>query len=152
SEPSASPIIRPKCTARSLATGRLPGRPRQTGHVCVFGGSPNDSSQPQNIFVTVASCTWISRPITGSSGPPPLRFASPPSDTRRPRVEGEAPLERVGGVEQPVLAECRAGDLQADGEPLAVPAGNRDRRNARQRHRHRAVVVEVHRERVGGLL
>ena len=45
------PIIRPKCTACAFATGRLPGRPRQTGQVCVFGGSPKDSSQPQNIFV-----------------------------------------------------------------------------------------------------
>ena len=60
------PIISPKCTAWAFATGRLPGRPRQTGQVCVFGGSPKDSSQPQNIFVRVFSCTWISRPITGS--------------------------------------------------------------------------------------
>ena len=32
----------------------------------MFGSSPNDSSQPQNIFVRVDSWTWISRPITGS--------------------------------------------------------------------------------------
>jgi hypothetical protein len=32
----------------------------------VFGGSPNDSSQAQNIFVRVASWTWISSPMTGS--------------------------------------------------------------------------------------
>ena len=49
------PIISPKCTALALATGRLPGSPRQTGQVRVLGGSPNDSSQPQNIFVVVAS-------------------------------------------------------------------------------------------------
>jgi len=34
--------------------------------VCTFGSSPNDSSQPQNIFVRVATVTWISRPMTGS--------------------------------------------------------------------------------------
>jgi hypothetical protein len=34
--------------------------------VRVFGGSPNDSAQPQNIFVRVESWTWISSPITGS--------------------------------------------------------------------------------------
>ena len=32
----------------------------------VFGSSPNDSAQPQNIFVRVLSCTWISIPMTGS--------------------------------------------------------------------------------------
>ena len=35
-------------------------------HVRVFGGSPKDSSQPQNIFVRVLSWTWISSPMTGS--------------------------------------------------------------------------------------
>ena len=64
--PSARPIMSPKWIARSLASGSVPGRPRQTGQVSVFGGSPNDSAQPQNIFVLVASWTWISRPMTGS--------------------------------------------------------------------------------------
>jgi hypothetical protein len=67
SHSSAIAIIRPKWTARAFGTGRVPGWPRQTGQVRVFGGSPNDSAQPQNIFVRVASWTWISRPITGSS-------------------------------------------------------------------------------------
>ena len=56
----------PKWIARSLGSGSVPGRPRQTGQVSVFGGSPKDSAQPQNIFVFVASWTWISRPMTGS--------------------------------------------------------------------------------------
>ncbi len=43
-----------------------PGRPRQTGQVWMFGASPNDSSQPQNIFVRVFSWTWIWSPMTGS--------------------------------------------------------------------------------------
>ena len=33
----------------------------------MFGSSPKESSQPQNIFVFVASWTWISSPITASS-------------------------------------------------------------------------------------
>ena len=66
SQPSAMPIISPKCTASALVTGSVPGRPRQTGQVRVLGSSPKDSSQPQNILVRVASCTWISSPITGS--------------------------------------------------------------------------------------
>jgi hypothetical protein len=52
--------------AAALATGSEPGRPRQTSQVRVFGGSPKDSSHPQNIFVRVSSWTWISRPMTGS--------------------------------------------------------------------------------------
>src|SRR5271163_1836073 len=129
--------MRPRCTARALATGRLPGSPRQTGHVCVLGGSPKDSSQPQNILVAVASCTWISRPITGSrsssgriaprfSGTTPLKG----SDTPGAPIEAEALLERVGGVEQAVLAEGGAGDLQADGQAAREPAGDRDRGDA----------------------
>ena len=64
--PSARPIISAKCTACALTTGSVPGRPRQTGQVRVFGGSPKLSAQPQNIFVRVSSWTWISRPMTGS--------------------------------------------------------------------------------------
>ena len=36
--------------AFALATGNAPGRPRQTGQVCVFGSAPNSVEQPQNIF------------------------------------------------------------------------------------------------------
>ena len=82
-EPSARPIISPKCTARALATGRLPGRPRQTGQVRVLGGSPKESAQPQNIFVAVASWTWISRPMTGSYAA--ARRTSPGSSRGRSR-------------------------------------------------------------------
>jgi hypothetical protein len=59
-------MIRPKWTASAFVTGNVPGCPRQIGQVCTFGSSPNDSSQPQNIFVRVRSWTWISRPMTGS--------------------------------------------------------------------------------------
>ena len=55
-----------KSTARALTTGSAPGSPRHTGQVWMLGGSPNDSSQPQNIFVRVLSWTWISSPMTGS--------------------------------------------------------------------------------------
>ena len=52
--------------AAALATGSAPGRPRQTGQVCVFGSAPKVVEQPQNIFEAVPSSTWVSRPITGS--------------------------------------------------------------------------------------
>jgi hypothetical protein len=44
----------------------VPGCARQTGHVRVFGSSPQTFAQRQNIFVRVFSWTWISRPMTGS--------------------------------------------------------------------------------------
>src|ERR1700729_3499682 len=158
------PIIRPKCTARALATGRLPGSPRQTGQVRVLGGSPKESSQPQNIFVAVASCTWISRPMTGSNA---TVFEGPPacapegaggcgvrsdSDMGGCSIKANALLERICGVEQTVLAESGAGDLQADGQALAEAAGDRDRGDAGKRHGNCAHVVEVHRQGIIGLL
>ena len=66
SHSKAIAIISPKCTASALVTGSVPGWPRQIGQVRVLGSSPNESAQPQNIFVRVLSCTWISMPITGS--------------------------------------------------------------------------------------
>ncbi len=38
------------------------------------------------------------------------------------------------------------------GRPVAEPAGDRDRRDPGQRHRHGAEVVQVHRQRIAGLL
>src|SRR5437667_10339796 len=114
--------------------------------VRVFGGSPKVSSQPQNIFVRVESWTWISRPMTGSYVTSVMRSAP-----RGRVVEADRPLERVGGLEQAVLAERRAGELEADGHPLAEPGRDRDRWDAGERHRHREVVVEVHREGIVGL-
>ena len=52
--------------AARLTTGSEPGRPRQTGQTAEFGSAPNSTGLPQNIFVTVPSSTWTSRPITGS--------------------------------------------------------------------------------------
>src|SRR5690606_23415883 len=50
------------------ATGRLPGRPRQTGQTFTLGSSPNPSAeQPQNSFVSVRRARWTSRPMTGSN-------------------------------------------------------------------------------------
>jgi hypothetical protein len=56
----------PNSTARRFSTGSAPGNPRHTGQTCVFGGAPNRVLQPQKIFVSVRSCAWISKPMTGS--------------------------------------------------------------------------------------
>src|SRR5271163_406379 len=53
-------------TARLFRTGRAPGRPRQTGQMLVLGAAPNFDEQPQKALVRVSSCTWTSRPMTGS--------------------------------------------------------------------------------------
>ena len=134
--PPGSPAAPPP----RLVTGRAPGWARQIGQVWVFGGSPKLSSQPQNILVRVASWTWISSPITGSQramSPAARREAARAKslsarsqDPRRPRVEADGALEGVGHVEQAVLAEGRADELQPDGEPVRQAAGDRQRRQA----------------------
>src|SRR4051812_12143019 len=74
SQPSARPSLIAHSTARPFRTGRAPGNARHTGHVWVFGSAPHSFAHRQNIFVRVLSCTWISRPMTGShsdnDGPP----------------------------------------------------------------------------------
>src|SRR3954463_9494472 len=55
-----------KSTVFLFRTGSAPGSPRHTGQTLVFGGAPNFVEQPQKIFVAVSSCTWTSRPMTGS--------------------------------------------------------------------------------------
>ena len=63
---SARPIRIVASIAALLATGRLPGRPRQTGQTWVLGSAPKAVGQPQNILVRVPSSTCVSSPITGS--------------------------------------------------------------------------------------
>ena len=54
----------------------------------MFGSSPKESSQPQNIFVRVASWTWISSPITASSSA--TASASPPAVASNPIARSSA--------------------------------------------------------------
>ena len=55
---------RARSKARRFMTGRVPGRPMQTGQVAELGGRPNCVEQPQNSLVFVSSWTWTSRPMT----------------------------------------------------------------------------------------
>ncbi len=66
SQSSASPILIVCSTAFSFGTGKVPGKPRHTGQVRVFGSPANATSQPQNIFELVESSTWISSPTVVS--------------------------------------------------------------------------------------
>src|SRR3954451_15966069 len=113
--------MRPRRIASSLATGRAPGRPRHTGQVRVFGGSPKLSSQPQNTFVRVESWTWISSPMTASW-----------SATRGTPIEPDGLLERIRRVQDPALAEGVTCELEADRATVAQPVRNGDRRDAGQ--------------------
>jgi len=47
-------------------TGNEPGKPKQIGQVCVFGGAPNSTGQAQNIFDRVLSWTCTSSPIVAT--------------------------------------------------------------------------------------
>jgi hypothetical protein len=46
-----------------FSVGKEPGRPKQTGQVCEFGGAPNSVEQEQKSFDSVLSCTCTSNPI-----------------------------------------------------------------------------------------
>ena len=64
--PKASAAFAPKSITPRFSTGNAPGKPKHTGHVFEFGSAPKLVGQPQKIFVSVASCTCISIPITAS--------------------------------------------------------------------------------------
>ncbi len=65
--PIARPVAITCSTATRLMTGSAPGRPRQTGQVCVLGGAPSYwLEHAQNILDAVRSWQWISMPITAS--------------------------------------------------------------------------------------
>src|SRR6266446_7057692 len=63
---SASAVRSTCSTALRFGTGKLPGRPRQTGQHWVLGGAPNSVLQPQNILLAVNSSACTSMPITAS--------------------------------------------------------------------------------------
>src|SRR5947207_14939618 len=97
-------------TAPWLITGSTPGCPRQSGQVSVFGSAPNRFSQRQNIFVSVFSWTWISRPITGSHSVTVrhlLRRAQRLLDRAADVDVAEAVLEHAFALDQPQLALTR---------------------------------------------
>src|SRR5262245_38557907 len=114
-QPSASPVRIAKSTAALLVTGSAPGRPRQTGQTCVFGGAPKAVLQPQNIFEAVRRCAWISRPMTASyevTGRSPREWPRRGDD-----VAGVAAFEasRAGAFTPPhrFFAEDRRGKVAA---------------------------------------
>src|SRR5438270_5891242 len=63
SQPSMRPVSTVMRSASWFITGNAPGKPRQTGQVCVFGSAPNSTGEAQNIFERVLSWTCTSRPM-----------------------------------------------------------------------------------------
>ena len=62
---SASPVRTASSTTRPLSTGSAPGKPRQTGVVCVLGSAPKVTRAVENSLLVVSNCAWTSRPMTG---------------------------------------------------------------------------------------
>ena len=136
-QPEVDRLARWRPAARRAGRGR-PGR-------CACSAARrSDSSQPQNIFVArreldvdlqaddglVASAHRARRRS---------RRSRSPARARRPRRACRFSLNAGPASWKPT------------GRPSRQPARDRDRRDAGERHRHGAVVVEVHRERVVGL-
>src|ERR687887_75377 len=63
---SARPMRLANSIARALTTGSEPGSPRHTAQTWLLGSAPKVVGQAQNIFVAVASSTWVSMPMTVS--------------------------------------------------------------------------------------
>src|SRR5579863_2104178 len=107
---SASAAFMAIVTASRLSTGSAPGSPRQTGQVFELGGSPKRVEHAQNALVSVLSCTWTSRPMTGSycastSGEIPadscVPFAIPkPELYHSPKAHPA--VEKVKSLEEPL--------------------------------------------------
>jgi hypothetical protein len=87
---SARPAMIAFLSASSFSTGKTPGRPRQTGHVCELGSALNVVEHPQNILVRVFSWTCTSRPI-------PVRIPWLPRDRRD--LQGKNEIQAPGRVD-----------------------------------------------------
>src|SRR5262245_39657052 len=118
--------------AARLATGRLPGRPRQTGQICVFGSAPKSVGQPQNILVRVPSSTCVSKPMTGSNREiTSSKFSSATLVIRTPgvnRTDPAKPSTRVAshtldGPRTTLVLFAPLGRVDRRGEKGAPPDG-----------------------------
>ena len=135
----------PNSTARALSTGSAPGRPEaDRAGVDVRRVAERQLAAAEHLRPRLqldvdleadhglASCVSAPRRAASQSKPIACSSAYAASSSR-------------------LLAERRAGELEADRQPLAETRRDRDRRDPGERHRHRAEVVHVHRQRVVGL-
>ena len=137
SQPSARPIFIAVVDRRLVRhRQRRPGRRGRPGRCAMFGSSPKLSSQPQNIFVRVASWTWISRPITGSSSG--TRASLP-----RRVADGGVEADRAARARRRPRAACSrrtagAASWKPTGSPAALGRLGAARRGSRSPGSRRA--------------
>ena len=122
----------------------------------MFGAAPNLFAHPQNILLSVLSCVWTSRPITGSqSSRCAHAAASFAAGGTRTGVQSASSITWPGAEEQR-LREVRADELRADREVLALgrhdAARDDEPRDAGEVEGAREDVAQVHLERVVHLL
>src|SRR5215831_19189165 len=115
SHPVAIAMRSANSTARPFSTGSTPGRPSETGSISLLGGAPNAADGPEKIFERVWSCTWHSRPMTGSHS----------AKRRPPFVPIGARLIRARDLEQPGLAERRSQKLHSNRQAAGEATRNR---------------------------
>jgi hypothetical protein len=93
--------------------------------VRVFGGSPNESAHEQNIFVRVASWTWISRPMTGSHS---LDSRGTGVLTTTPQVRSKARASSSAWAASRMRFSAKAGHREAAGPRAGPPDSPQGRR------------------------
>jgi hypothetical protein len=168
-------------TACALTTGSAPGWPVQTGQTLVLGSPPKSVEQPHHILVRVVSSTWTSSPTTAPSpraAPSPAvlgrggvalissrrtcRSSGHLHGPRSPAGSGENPSRLLEGPRRPRYIRssrssgaisCRPTGSEVPGASgaSASPAGSDSAGMPGERRGHGRDVVEVHRDRVGGL-
>jgi hypothetical protein len=62
----ATPILIAQSMVARDSTGSVPGSAMVYGSTWVLGAAPNAAEAPENALERVPSCTWHSRPMTGS--------------------------------------------------------------------------------------
>ena len=67
SPPTAAASFIASVTAWRLVTGRVPGKPRQTGQVAELAGAFTVTGLEQKSFDRVCSCACTSSPMTGKT-------------------------------------------------------------------------------------
>ncbi len=127
---SARAVLRASLNALPFMTGKVPGRPSETGSVWVFGGRPNSVPHAENILLSVESWTWTSQADDNRESMPPalesLRGREENSEYQRKAVGGSSRvpvgrlLENARGSQKVFPANAGASNWRPIGRPEAV--------------------------------
>src|SRR5437667_5255701 len=160
-----------RSTAPLFSTGSTPGKAMSTAEAWLFGGAPKAVEAAEKIFDAVESCVWVSSPMTVShfiatilewrQGDPEksggfsrsLVFPCSIERYRHAPVPVGHPLVLMGDAEDARLAKMIPLNQHADGKAFFVEsARNRNSRSARQVAGDGEDIVQVHLDRVVGLV